>query len=66
MHYFEQERQGSPRIERDPPALYQLEHDPSEQYNIAADHPDVISRIQERVDRHLRERDAEIERLGTL
>ena len=30
----------------DPPLLYHLGHDPSEEYNIAADHPDVIDAIR--------------------
>ena len=29
----------------DPPLLYNLEHDPSEKYDIAVKHPDVIARI---------------------
>ena len=33
------------RRETDLPELYHLDHDPGEQYNIAADHPDVISRL---------------------
>lgn len=31
----------------DPPLLYHLGHDPSEEYNIAADHPDVIDAIRQ-------------------
>jgi len=37
---------------QDPPLLYQLEHDPSEQHNVAQEHPDVIERIRELVERH--------------
>lgn len=31
----------------DPPLLYHLGHDPGEQYNIAADHPNVIAKIRQ-------------------
>ena len=39
-------------VPHDPPALYHLEHDPSEQFNVAADHPDVIAEIMQEVERH--------------
>ncbi len=39
-------------VPHDPPALYHLEHDPSERFNVAADHPDVIADIMEEVERH--------------
>jgi arylsulfatase A-like enzyme len=34
------------RTVHDPPLLYNLEHDPSEKYNIAAEHFDVLAQIQ--------------------
>ncbi|MCR9200511.1 MAG: sulfatase [Planctomycetaceae bacterium] len=43
----------------DPPLLYHLGHDPSEEYNIAADHPDVIDAIR----RLRKEHEASIERV---
>ena len=39
-------------VTHDPPVLYNLEHDPSEKYNIAKDHPDVIADIRAEVTRH--------------
>ena len=36
----------------DPPLLYNLGHDPSEQYDVAADHPDIIRQINELVEEH--------------
>lgn len=33
------------RIFHDPPELYQIENDPSEKYNVAAEHPDVVERL---------------------
>ncbi len=40
------------RVTHDPPVLYNLEHDPSEKYNVAKDHPDVIADIRAEVTRH--------------
>jgi arylsulfatase A-like enzyme len=39
-------------VRHDPPVLYDLERDPSEQYNVAAQHPDVIAEIRALVARH--------------
>jgi len=36
----------------DPPILYNLNEDPSEQFDIAADHPDVLQKIQQLVQTH--------------
>jgi arylsulfatase A-like enzyme len=36
----------------DPPLLYHLGHDPSEKYDIAKDHPDVIADIRREVEKH--------------
>ncbi|MDN5211748.1 sulfatase [Fulvivirgaceae bacterium BMA12] len=36
----------------DPPILYNLSHDPSEQYNIADKHPEIIQQINELVRQH--------------
>ena len=36
---------GPERVEHKSPELYHLEHDPSEKYNIAQYHPDVIERL---------------------
>lgn len=40
------------KVHHNPPLLYNLEHDPSEKYNIAEDHPDVIGEIRKEVARH--------------
>jgi arylsulfatase A len=37
----------------DPPLLYNLEHDPSEKYDISKDNPDVITEIRKEVALHL-------------
>ena len=38
----------------EPPLLYDVEEDPSEKYNIAADYPKALKDIQKMVDRHRR------------
>lgn len=43
---------GAPREEHDPPLLYNLDVDPSEQFDVAAEHPDVIAQIMEVVETH--------------
>lgn len=40
------------RTEHDPPRLYHLDHDPSEQYDVAEEHPEVIADILAEVERH--------------
>ena len=41
-----------PKTYHDPPLLFHLGHDPSEKYDIAEDHPDVIAEIIQEVNRH--------------
>ncbi|MCO6480337.1 MAG: sulfatase-like hydrolase/transferase, partial [Phaeodactylibacter sp.] len=41
-----------PVVVHDPPLLYHLEHDPSEQYDVSAQHPEVIEAIGELVEEH--------------
>jgi arylsulfatase A-like enzyme len=41
-----------PLLEHDPPLLFNLEIDPSEKYNVAAEHADVLKQITELVERH--------------
>lgn len=42
---------GHPTI-RTPPLLFHLGEDPGEKFNRAAEHPEVLTRIREAVDRH--------------
>jgi len=44
--------QGDKPVKHDPPVLYHLEHDPSEKYDVAKDHPDVIADIMKEVEKH--------------
>ena len=36
----------------EPPYLYHLDHDPSEQYNVAAGNPEVINDLRKEIERH--------------
>lgn len=53
-HFITQESYtGNNRpTEHDPPVLYNLDVDPSEKWNVAAEHPDVIAAIQQAAARH--------------
>jgi arylsulfatase A len=41
-------------VEHDPPVLYNLNVDPSEKWDVAADHPDIIDAIKRAAERHKR------------
>lgn len=41
-----------PFKEHDPPVLYHLEHDPSEKYDVAKDHPEVIKELKAAAEKH--------------
>ena len=41
-----------PLVEHDPPALYHLGSDPSERFDVAAEHPEVLAEIALEVERH--------------
>jgi len=43
---------GEKRTEHATPQLYNLEHDPSEKYNVAGDNPDVVKRLVAAADEH--------------
>lgn len=45
---------GEPREEHATPQLYHLEHDPSEQYNVAEQHAEPIARLQAIAEEHRR------------
>ncbi len=55
IHFTTQTGYGPDRpVKHDPPQLYHLGHDPSEKYDIAKDHPDVIAAIMKEVEEHRR------------
>jgi arylsulfatase A len=43
---------NDPAVPHDPPVLYDLGQDPSEKYDVAKDHPEVLAEIQKEVERH--------------
>jgi len=52
-HFKTQDGYGQPKWEdHDPPLLYNLEHDPSEQYDVAKAHPEAISEIRKLIAEH--------------
>jgi arylsulfatase A-like enzyme len=51
-HFTTQSGYGDKPLKHDPPALYQLEHDPSEKYDIAKDHPDIVAELTKLAEDH--------------
>lgn len=52
-HFFTQTGYGPEKpVQHDPPALYQLSIDPSEDRNVAAEHPEIIEKIRAVVKAH--------------
>ncbi len=52
-HFITQSAYGGDQPEtHDPPLLFQLEHDPSERFNVAQQNADVLRQIQQHVQRH--------------
>lgn len=53
-HYITQGEYGmfGKKEEHNPPLLYQLSQDPSEQYDVAEHHPEVLAQIEEMVKQH--------------
>lgn len=45
---------GDPRIEHDPALLFDLAVDPGERFNIASDHPEIVSQLRRTADAHRR------------
>jgi len=52
-HFITRSAYGGGKPEKhDPPLLFNLEHDPSEKYNVAEQHPDVIAEIRKLAEAH--------------
>jgi arylsulfatase A len=52
-HYITRSAYGKDQPEKhDPPLLFQLSHDPSEQFDVAKSHPEVLASIAREVERH--------------
>ena len=43
---------GQPHMVHEPPLLYHLEHDPSEQYDLAAAHPEIVADLIAEAEKH--------------
>ncbi|MBN2241075.1 MAG: sulfatase [Acidobacteria bacterium] len=55
-HYFTKtEYIGQKELEHDPPLLYNLNHDPSEKYDIAADHPEILADLERELQQHAKD-----------
>lgn len=52
LHFTTQAGYGDKPHKHDPPALYNLEHDPSEKYDIAKDHLDVVAELTKLAEAH--------------
>ncbi|MBI3877554.1 MAG: arylsulfatase, partial [Verrucomicrobia bacterium] len=52
-HFITKPAYGPGEAQRhDPPVLYNLAHDPGEQFDVAKEHPDVIAAIAAEVEKH--------------
>ena len=52
-HFITQSAYGPDKpVRHDPPLLFHLGHDPSERFNVATDHADVLADIAQEVQRH--------------
>lgn len=53
-HFITEDAYGrdTGRASHDPPVLYHLEHDPSERFDVSAEHPEVIADIRALADAH--------------
>ena len=52
-HFFTQPGYNQPQPDKhDPPLLFNLEIDPGESYNVAAQHPEVLAQIKALVEKH--------------
>ena len=55
VHYQTQDAYGPgsrQAVNHNPPLVYHLEHDPSEKFNVAKTHPEVIAQAAEVVAKH--------------
>ncbi|MEX2138556.1 MAG: sulfatase [Pirellulales bacterium] len=53
LHFRTQTGYGQPKPDvHDPPLLFHLPHDPSERFNVAAEHPQVLAEIRDAVEKH--------------
>ena len=46
--------EGGARTEHNPPLLFNLNEDPGEHYNVAAQHPEILADLEKEVENHRR------------
>jgi arylsulfatase A-like enzyme len=57
MHLLTRQHAGyddEKAVRHDPPLLFQLEHDPSERFDVGAQHADVLTDLRNEIERHQR------------
>jgi len=52
LHLVIQAGYGDKPHPQDPPLLFQLDHDPSENFNVAAKNPDVVDTLMKIIEEH--------------
>ncbi len=53
-HFITQPAYGGGKAQKhDPPLLFHLGHDPSERFDVAKDHPDIVAKIRQIAEEHL-------------
>jgi arylsulfatase A len=53
MHLYTKTEYTKSKVKKhDPPLLYNIEHDPSEKYDLGAKHPDIIRDLQKEITKH--------------
>jgi arylsulfatase A-like enzyme len=55
-HFFTHDGYSKdPHEKHDPPLLFNLNEDPSEQFDVAAEHPDVVADLKKEFEKHIAE-----------
>jgi len=52
LHLITQAGYNDKPVKHDPPLLFHLEHDPSERFDAAKEHPDVVADLMREIERH--------------
>jgi len=52
LHIITQAGYNDKPVKHDPPLLFHLEHDPSERFDVAAEHPDIVADLLKEIEKH--------------
>jgi arylsulfatase A-like enzyme len=52
LHIITQAGYNDKPVKHDPPLLFHLEHDPSERFDVAKEHPEVVADLMQEIERH--------------